>query len=699
MLKLTPFKIVLAYVALSVLWIAGSDLLLEMIAVDTRTYAFLSILKGWLFIVVTATLLYGLISRYAAERNQAEEKLKASQERFKDLSDSLPQTVFETDRNGRITYVNKAGLAVFGYDVNDVARGVNVIEIVAPEERGKARENFDRRMRGEYQGYVEYTMLRKDGSTFPAIVHSAPILRQGAPMGLRGVMIDITERKQAETAVRESEEKYRFVVEHASDGVIIAQDGMLRFANPSMVAMTGYSVQELTRQPFTRFLHPEDRALVLDRHVKRTQGKIDPNFSYAFRLLTKDGRTVWVETRGATSSWNGRPATINFMTDITDRLRIADEKLQSEKLKSIGILAGGIAHDFNNILTGVLANISIVRRQVAADSQLAERLAEAESASIRARKLTQQLLTFSRGGAPVRKHLAPANLIRESATFALRGRGSGCDLRIDESLWSIEADEGQVGQVINNLVINASQAMAGGGTVAVSAANILVQDRIDLPVKNGKYVMITVSDKGAGIPPEHLSQIFDPYFTTKQEGSGLGLAISYSIVKNHGGTISVVSEPGQGTAFTVYLPATDIPALELQKDVSEVVKGRGRVLVMDDEELVRSVAGAIIGDLGFEVLCVADGRAAIEACQQAKREGKPFDVLILDLTVPGRMGGRDAMKELLVLDPNVKAIVSSGYHDDPIMANYREYGFHDVIAKPYDEAELSKAIARMMGRS
>jgi PAS domain S-box-containing protein len=696
MFRITPFRIVALYVALSVVWITTSDLIVAAIAQDTRWYAVLSIVKGWLFIAVTGALLFGLIRRYAERRNRAEETLRESEARFRDLAESLPQTVFEIDLSGRILYVNQAGLRAFGSGPGSLDAGLTISDILAEEDRQRAQDNMTKRLRGEVQGQTEYTAIRKDGTRFPITIHSVAIVRKGVPVGLRGILVDMTERQQADRAIRESEEKYRFVVEHAKDGVIIAQDGMIRYANRTMSAIAGYSVEELTSRPFTDFLHPDDRDLVLERHLKRIQGEIDPTFTYTFRLVRSDGGTVWIETRGAMSTWNGKPATINFLADITDRRRAEQERLQAEKLTSIGILAGGIAHDFNNILTGILANISIVRPQMK-DERLALRLSEAEAASLRARSLTQQLLTFSRGGAPVRTVLDPGPLVRESATFALRGRAGACDVRIAAGLWGIEADEGQISQVVNNLVINANQAMAGAGTVVVEAVNREIGADTSLPVGEGPYITITVSDQGEGIPPENIPRIFDPYFTTKQEGSGLGLAICYSIVKNHGGTITVASEPGKGSTFTVYLPARGQAAAERDADAAEPLKGKGRILVMDDQEMIRNIAEAIIEGLGFDVVCVADGRSAIKAFQQAASEGKPFEVLILDLTVPGGMGGQEALRELLLFDPGVKAIVSSGYHNDPIMANFREHGFRDVITKPYNQVELSRVIARVLG--
>jgi len=570
MWRLTPLKIVLAYVLFSVVWITSSDLLIEKLTSDARVITVLSLVKGWLFVAVTATLLYGLVRRYAAEGTEAERSL------------------------------------------------------------------------------------------------------------------------------RESERKSRFVIEHANDGILIAQDGMLRFVNPRMASITGYTEEELTSRPFGEFLHPDDRAVVLERHLQRMQGLLDPEFTYTFRLLRKDGGVVWIETRGASSIWDGRPATINFLSDISDRIQADEERFRSEKLRSVGVLAGGIAHDFNNILTAIVANISYVRSGLPRESMQAERLAEAEKAAFRARDLTKQLLTFSRGGSPVRRPVDPAAIIRESAKLALLGRGTACDLRVAGDLWNVEADEGQIGQVINNLVINASHAMAGGGTVVITAENREVRSGEQPLLADGRYVAIAVSDRGGGIPAEHRSRIFDPYFTTKQEGSGLGLAVSYSIVKSHGGTITVDSEPGNGAVFTVYLPATDRPAAAACAAEPAMVRGSGRVLVMDDEDMVRDVAGAILAELGYEVGFARDGEEAVAVYLQAQKDGRPYDAVIMDLTVPGGMNGRDATRELLARDPAARVIVSSGYHQDPIMAHFRDHGFRDCIAKPYDVSVLSRTLARVL---
>jgi CheY-like chemotaxis protein len=362
----------------------------------------------------------------------------------------------------------------------------------------------------------------------------------------------------------------------------------------------------------------------------------------------------------------------------------------------VGVLAGGIAHDFNNSLTAILGNISLLQATLAADDYASEHLDEVEKASQRARELTRQLLTFSRGGDPIRKPFQPEPLIRESATLALRGRASTCEFNIAPGLVLVDGDEGQIGQVIRNLVINASQAMREGGTVRVSAENREVRSGQAHGLAAGKYLALAVADSGVGISEEHRLRIFDPYFTTKREGRGLGLAVSHSVVENHHGAITVDSQVGQGSVFTVYLPAAEDDAVAALAATAEIVHGRGRILIMDDEESVRQIAGKIVRALGYEAAFARDGCEAIDCWRQARAKGQPFDVAIMDLTVPGGMGGRETMRELLALDPDAKAVVSSGYCQDPVMANFRDYGFRDVLAKPYNVLEVSRALSAIL---
>jgi len=386
---------------------------------------------------------------------------------------------------------------------------------------------------------------------------------------------------------------------------------------------------------------------------------------------------------------------VEHIRDITERKKLEEEILKSQKLESLGVLAGGIAHDFNNLLTSVLGNISLAKALAGHNDKIARRLEDAEKATLRAGDLTRQLLTFSRGGAPVKKSVSMRQILSDSASFALRGSNVRCELQIPDNLFPVEADPGQISQVVNNLIINADQAMPDGGIILVTAENALVGPG-ELPtIPAGNYVKLSVRDGGCGIPEANLDKIFDPYFTTKPKGTGLGLATVYSIIRKHGGLITVDSTLGKGTTFHVYLPASDSEAGPEVSPAQHVTKGTGRILVMDDEEVIREVACEILGHLGYEAVSCRNGEEALNIYDKAMG-ASPFTAVLMDLTIPGGMGGKETMKRLLQIDPRVKGIVSSGYSNDPVLANYREYGFHGVVMKPYDIAELGNVLHQVL---
>ncbi len=326
------------------------------------------------------------------------------------------------------------------------------------------------------------------------------------------------------------------------------------------------------------------------------------------------------------------------------------------------------------------------------------RLQEAERASYHARELTKQLLTFAKGGAPVKSTVSLEQLIRDSAGFAMRGSNVRCDFSFAEDLLPVDADAGQIGQAFNNLVINACQAMPEGGAIKIDAQNVDIGPAEGMPLPGGKYVKISVRDHGTGIPEEHLQRIFDPYFTTKQKGSGLGLSIVHSVIRNHNGNITVESRPGVGSTFIIYLPASTEKVVGRELKGENHIPGKGRLLLMDDEEIVRKVTGEILKGMGYEVEFASDGTEAIRLYKTAMTSSRPFDAVIMDLTVPGGMGGKEAIQKLLEADPGVKAVVSSGYSQDPIMAHYREYGFCEVIAKPFSSIELGRIMRKVIAK-
>jgi CheY-like chemotaxis protein len=372
------------------------------------------------------------------------------------------------------------------------------------------------------------------------------------------------------------------------------------------------------------------------------------------------------------------------------------ERARADKLASLGLLAGGIAHDFNNILMAIMGNVSMARATMPPSGPAVAVLREAEHACVRARQLTWQLSTFSKGGAPVKKTMTLPRILDESVSLALRGSGARCTFHLDPELWAVQADDGQLVQVFTNLLINARQAMPHGGGIEIRALNVVERDarwEHALPIEPGPYVRISITDKGIGIPEENLGSVFDPYFTTKQQGSGLGLATAHSIIKNHGGYVSVESKLGRGTAMHVNLPALLDREVEDLADVVEPSEaGRGRILVMDDEAAIRALAVNMLEFLGYKPEVVSNGAAAVERYKRALVKGHPFDAVILDLVVPDGMGGKEAMERLGKINRKVKAILASGYAQDSAMTEFQKFGFKAAIAKPFTLEELSKTL-------
>jgi nitrogen-specific signal transduction histidine kinase/CheY-like chemotaxis protein len=384
--------------------------------------------------------------------------------------------------------------------------------------------------------------------------------------------------------------------------------------------------------------------------------------------------------------------------DVTEKTLMEDKLLKVRKLESVGVLAGGIAHDFNNILVAILGNISLAVELLDPEEKSRSLLLDAEKASLRAKDLTRQLLTFAKGGEPVKETASVAEIITDSANFSVHGSKVVCRYEIPDDLWHADIDRGQMSQVIQNLALNARQAMPEGGVIDIRCENLSADNLKSVPLPRREYVKISITDSGVGVPEENLERLFDPFFSTKKDGSGLGLSVTHSIVEQHGGHISVTSRLGVGTSFQIYLPAeSSRRSTESGESAPPLnIQGKGRILVMDDEEIVRDVAREMLTHLGYEVIAVGDGEAALEAFRRSKEEGRPLDLVIMDLTIPGGMGGKEAVQQLLALDPDAKVIVSSGYSNDPIMANFRKYGFREAVLKPYRIEEMGAMVQKAL---
>jgi len=498
--------------------------------------------------------------------------------------------------------------------------------------------------------------------------------------------------KRTKEALLKSEEKYRDFYDKAPDMYYsLSENKLIIDCNETTARMLGYKKEEIIGKAITDFFTEESRELFEETFSKLKQVKGYHNIERDF--VRKDGTEmpVILNVFSEFGEDGNLIRTKTIARDITDRKKTEEELLKVEKLESLGVLAGGIAHDFNNLLTAILGSISLAKMYAGSGNKVSERLAEAEKASLQARDLTQKLLTFSKGGFPVKKAASISELIRDSAGFVLSGSNVRCEYSIPENLWPVDVDESQISQVINNLIINADQVMQQGGIIQVSCENVALKKEDLLPLKGGNYVKISIKDHGVGIPEKYIEKIFDPFFSTKLNGTGLGLSTVYSIVKRHNGYITVESKKEVGTTFYIYLPASQ-KDIQQKKYETVIIGGKGKILVMDDEEIVREVLGAMLLSIGYEVEYAANGEEAVELYRMAKGSGAPFDAVILDLTIPGGMGGKKAIQGLLKIDPGVKAIVSSGYSNDPVMADFREYGFSGVAAKPYKIKQLSETL-------
>ena len=519
-----------------------------------------------------------------------------------------------------------------------------------------------------------------------------------------GTAQDITKQKLVEEALRESEERLQLVLNGSQLGYWDwnIQTGEVR-RNDIWAKMLGYTLEEIeiNVEQWTDLHHPDDKDTAWKSIQDHLEGR-SPQHRIEYRMRTKDGQYKWIldQAKIVSRDLQGKPLRVcGTHTDITDRKIFEARQQQMQKLEAVGILAGGIAHDFNNLLGIISGNISFALSRLEKNEDLYEVLSDAQEGTKRATNLTQKLLTFAKGGAPIRKTLKLEPIIREVSQFVTRRAKTKCNFEFPNEMWMAQVDEGQLSQVISNLIINADQAMPGGGIITLSAENILIESQSNLPLPHGKYIKINIKDQGIGISEKHIPQIFDPYFSTKQKGSGLGLATSFSIIKKHGGHISVESKIDKGTTFHIYLPVADKENQKVEIKEAQKHIGYGKILVMDDEESILKMAGRMLKKLNYEPHFANDGKRAIEMYQAAIESNKPFDLLILDLTIPGGMGGQETIKKLLEIDPDVKAIVSSGYSNDPVMSNYKTHGFCGVIPKPYLLNELAIVLNKVLEES
>ncbi|HTG02124.1 MAG TPA: PAS domain S-box protein [Nitrospirota bacterium] len=623
------------------------------------------------------------------------DEVRRSEERFRLLFQRHNAVMLLIDpQSGSIVDANAAAERFYGFPVERL-KSMPVQDInIAPSTT--VQSQLMQALRGDCSFFVVAHRL-SNGEIRTVEVHSSPIHTEGRSL-LFAIIHDVTERNRAEERLRESEAGYRNLFNSMTDAVFIMDEtGRFVDVNKGAENVFGHPRDFFINSRAEHLAAPEMNTLAqLNAAIRRAFSTGEPQL-VEFWGARADGMTIPQEVRLTPATYRGRRIIIAAARDISERKRSEAEMLRTQKLEVIGVLAGGIAHDFNNLLQGVLGFLAVAMRKIDNRERVRLMLEKSEKAILQSVNLTSQLFTFAKGGKPVKKHIAIDTVVRSAARFALSGSRSLCRFSLDGDLWPVDADENQIGQVIQNIVMNADQAMPGGGVVTVSARNVDLSDAPETGVPGpGRWVEVRIRDTGAGIPGERLPRIFEPYFTTKDSGSGLGLATAYSIMKNHGGMIEVSSFVNKGSEFTVWLPASR--QLEnvngLEQPLADLP--RRRILVMDDEEVVLDAVGEMLKSLGQEVVFAHDGAAAVELYRGALEAGEPFAVVILDVTVRGGMGGQEAIERLKEIDPHVAAVVSSGYSHDAVVSNYAAYGFRALLRKPFTMKNLQTVLAALI---
>ena len=619
-----------------------------------------------------------------------EKELRDKEKHYKELLESSPYAIMLVDRGGIIIDYNEGVRSLLGKEKQRITGGhVNSIVLPYVKEKRLCISRFTRTFRGEITKPFKITVNDGKKNYYVLEIHLTLLEKRGDPYAIQVLCRDITKSEQFETTLKRVAQQWTTTFDAIRDGVcLLDMDKKILRCNRAFADMfnkefaniIGYSCQDIVGCfPDSCIKCPIDQMIEESHRV---------TYSVPYdkvKWLSITANPIYDDDRNL-------HGTVLVVSDITNQRKLEEEILKGQKLESIGIMAGGIAHDFNNILCSILGNIEILKVYASPDDKNYARLSKIDKATHRARDLVQQLLTFSKGGAPVRETASIVDVITDTSEFVCRGSNVSCNFHVNAEIWPVEVDVNQISQVINNIILNAMQAMEKGGTIDISFSNVVSRTDDGLPLKPAKYVKIDIQDYGSGIAAEYIGKIFDPYFTTKPKGTGLGLATSYSIIKRHHGYITVSSEMNRGSIFSIYLIASEKSLPRENASEPTIYKGNGRLLIMDDEQPILDMLVEMLSICGYKVTTALDGNQTIELYKHARAVENPYDLVIVDLTIPGGMGGRETLAELRKIDADVKVIVSSGYSSDPVLANYRAHGFDGAITKPFKIKEMSKVI-------